>query len=172
MAQPRLRVALDANVLIAGTRLPRWPYEVLQAALAGYFDLVLPEQVIAEAKRHTTIPGQADALESFLADTRYEELPMPPTEAVLENVDLVRSRKDVPIAMALLDGEVDIFVTSDRDFTDPDATSQRFHDRVRVMLPAVFLRDVLGWGTEALEAIRNRNREDLLPATREQDSDD
>ena len=170
--QPRLRVALDANVLVAGTRLPRWPYEVMQAGIAGYFDLVLPEQVIAEARRHTDIPGQADALESFLANVRYEELPTPSLEAVLANVDLVRSRKDVPIAVALLNGEVNIFVTSDRDFTDQDATAQRFRDRVRVMLPAVFLRDVLGWRTEALEAIRNRNREDLLPATQERDSDD
>ena len=170
--QRRLRVALDANVLIAGTRLPRWPYEVMQAALAGYFDVVLPEQVIAEARRHAEIPGQADVLEFFLANARYEELPMPSVEEVRGNVDLVRSKKDVPIAVALLDGEVDIFVTSDKDFTDEDATAQRFRDRVRIMLPAVFLRDVMGWGTEALETIRNRTWEDLHSEAGEQDSDD
>ena len=169
--QPRLRVALDANVLVAGTRLPRWPYEVMQAGIGGYFDVVLPEQVVAEARRHTDIPGQADALESFLANVRYEELPTPSLEAVLANLDLVRSRKDVPIAVALLDGEVNIFVMSDKDFTDQNATAQRFRDRVRIMLPAVFLRDVLGWRTEALEAIRNRNREDLHPEAGEEDSD-
>jgi hypothetical protein len=102
---------------------------------------------------------------------RYEELPTPSLEAVLANLDLVRSRKDVPIAVALLDGEVNIFVTSDKDFTDQNATAQRFRDRVRIMLPAVFLRDVLGWRTEALEAIRNRNREDLHPEAGEEDSD-
>lgn len=52
-------------------------------------------------------------------------------------------------------------VTSDRDFTDPGATAERFRERVRVMLPAVFLREVLGWPSEALEAMRNRAWEDL-----------
>src|SRR3972149_4910803 len=149
MAQRRLRVALDANVLIAGIRLPRWPQEVMRAALAGYFDVALPEQVIAEARRHLETPAQAEVLNFFLASSGYEELPMPP-------VDLVRSEKDVPIALTLLASDVDIFVTNDRDFTDSDATAQRFRDRVRVMLPAVFLREVMGWRAEDLEAIRNR----------------
>jgi len=161
MAQRRLRVALDANVLVAGMRLPRWPYEVMQAALAGYFDLVLPEQVIVEARRHAETPAQADALEFFLTSSDYEELAMPPLDAVCQNTDIVRSEKDVPIARALLNGEADIFVTSDRDFTDPDATAQRLRDRVRIMLPAVFLRDVLGWEADALETIRNRTWRDI-----------
>ena len=86
---------------------------------------------------------------------------MPLLDAVRRDVDLVRSEKDVPIALALLAGEVDIFVTSDRDFIDSDATAQRFREQVRVMLPAVFLREVLGWKSDALEAIRNRTWQDL-----------
>ena len=65
------------------------------------------------------------------------------------------------IALALLDGDVDIFVSSDRDFTDPTATAERFRSRVRVLLPALFLREVLGWSSEGLEAIRNRSWGDL-----------
>jgi hypothetical protein len=42
------------------------------------------------------------------------------------------------------------------DVTEPPATADRFRKRVRVMLPAVFPRDVVGWSSEALEAIRNR----------------
>jgi hypothetical protein len=87
---------------------------------------------------------------------------MPPGKFVQENRDLVRSEKDVPIAMALLEGGVDIFVTNDRDFTDPDATAERFRQRVHVMLAAVFLRDVLGWAPEALESIRSRTWEDVV----------
>ncbi len=68
----------------------------------------------------------------------------------------MRSEKDVPIALALLEGGVDIFVTNDRDFTDVAATADRFRQRVNVMLAAIFLRHVLGWSPEALEAIRNR----------------
>jgi hypothetical protein len=86
---------------------------------------------------------------------------MPPADLVRQQSDLVRSEKDVPIALTLLAGDVDIFVTNNRDFTDPDATAQRFRDRVRVMLPAVFLREVLGWRAEDLEAIRNRTWQDI-----------
>jgi hypothetical protein len=86
---------------------------------------------------------------------------MPPADQVRQHQDLVRSASDVPIALALLAGDVDIFVSTDRDFTDPTATAERFRSRVRVMLPAVILRDVLGWSSEALEAIRNRTWEDL-----------
>lgn len=162
MAQPSLRVALDANVLIAGIRLPRWPHEVMRAALGDFFDLVLPAQVIVEAGRHLTTPAQTEALRFFLDSSHYEELAMPAVADVHRNLDLVRSEKDVPIALALLNGDVDIFVSSDRDFTEPNATAERFRAEVRVMLPAVFLRDVLGWSSEALETIRTRAWADLL----------
>ena len=171
MAQRRLRVTLDANVLIAGIRLPRWPHEVMRAALADYFDLVLPEQVIVEARRHLEAPAQADVLDSFLASSDYEELPMPPADLVRQQGDLVRSEKDVPIALTLLASDVDIFVTNDRDFTDPDATAQRLRDRVRVMLPAVFLREVMGWRAEDLEAIRNRTWRDIPVEEPSEESD-
>ncbi len=156
MARSRLRVGLDANVLIAGVRLPRWPHEAMRAALRGSFDLVLPEQIVIEAQRHLSHPSQLAVLQAFLTGSAFEAFAMPPSDRVRQNRDLVRSEKDVPIALALLDGGVDIFVSSDRDFTDPDATAKRFRQCVRVMLPAVFLRDVLGWSSEALEAIRNR----------------
>ena len=48
---------------------------------------------------------------------------MPPADLVRQHSDLVRSEKDVPIGLTLLAGDVDIFVTNDRDFTDPDATA-------------------------------------------------
>jgi hypothetical protein len=166
MVRHSLRVAIDANILIAGVRLPRWPYEVMQSALAGYFDLLLPTQVIEEAARHLPHPARAAALDAFLRASDYQELPMSPPERVRDNLSLVRSAKDVPIALALLDAEVDIFVTSDRDFTDPGATAEEFRTRVRVMLPAVFLRDVIGWSSDSLEAIRNRNWADLQSQTK------
>jgi predicted nucleic acid-binding protein len=165
MAQPRLRVALDANVLIAGIWSPRWPYEVMRSALQGLFDVVLPEQVVAEVRRHLTHPTQEAAFDSFLASSSYEELAMPPREDVAANLDLVRSEKDVPIALALLENHVDIFVTNDRDFTDPGAAAERFTLQVQTMLAAVFLRDVLGWSSEALEGIRNRDWDDVITDT-------
>jgi predicted nucleic acid-binding protein len=160
MAQPRLRVALDTNVLIAGIIWPRWPHEVLRAALARHFDLVLPEQVVEEARRHLSDQQQA-ALDYLLAESPADLVPMPSPEAVAEAPDLVRHEPDIPIALAVLAARVDLFVTSDRDFTDPGAVAERFSREVKVMLPAVFLRDVLGWSSEALEAIRTRSWDDL-----------
>ena len=90
---------------------------------------------------------------------------MPPRDDVAANLDLVRSENDVPIALALLESHVDIFVTNDRDFTDPGATAERFSRQVQTMLAAVFLRNVLGWSSEALEGIRNRNWDDVITDT-------
>ena len=162
MAEHRPRVGLDANVLIAGIRFPRWPYEVLRAAERRLFVLALPRQVVDEAHRHLN-REQRQTLERFLVTASCEELPMPDPQTVAQNLDLVRSDKDVPIALSLLVGKVDVFVTNDRDFTDPGAVADRFRERVRVMLPAVFLRDVLGWRPDELEAIRPRRWEDLSP---------
>lgn len=155
MAAGRLRVALDANVLIAGIRLPRWPHEVMRAAVRREFDLVLPEQIIEEALRHLS-REQQHVLEEFLAAANCETVPMPPADVVHQNTSLVRSEKDVPIALALLMSDVDVFVTNDRDFTDEGATAERFGAEVSVMLPALFLRRVAGWTSEELEAIRSR----------------
>jgi hypothetical protein len=96
MAIARLRVGLDANILIAGVRLPRWPYEVMRAAMGGLFDLVLPEQVVIEARRHLNHPAQLAALEAFLSGAAYEQLAMPPRERVWANRDLCAARRMFP----------------------------------------------------------------------------
>jgi len=160
MARTRLRVGLDANVLIAGIRLPRWPHEVMRAAVRRQYDLVLPEQVVEEAQRHLD-REQRDALDVFLSTSAAELAPMPPVSAVRANIDLVRSEKDVPIALALMAARVEVFVTNDRDFTDEGAVHRRFAASVDIMLPPVFLRDVAGWTSEEVEAIRNRGWEDM-----------
>ena len=49
----------------------------MRAATRGLFDLVLPEQVVVEARRHLPLPAQQAALDAFLVGSRYEELPMP-----------------------------------------------------------------------------------------------
>lgn len=59
MPNAKLRVSFDANVLIAGARLPRWPFEVMRSAFTGAFDLVLAEQVIIEARRHAVVADPA-----------------------------------------------------------------------------------------------------------------
>jgi predicted nucleic acid-binding protein len=64
----KLRVMVDANILIAGTGWPRFPYEVLKHAVQGDFILVLSPLVIEEARLHIKrlIPDMLERFEIFL----------------------------------------------------------------------------------------------------------
>lgn len=159
-----LRVAVDANILIAGFGWPRWPYAVLRHAEQGDFTLVLSPLVIAEARRRIQIhlPTALDDFELYLASVGYEEAPVPTQDEIAANLDLVRQAKDVPIALSVRYAHVDYFVTYDRDFTDPGPTTEKIRQAIPgIVLPPVFLRDVMGWSSEALEAIRRRGWEDM-----------
>ena len=159
-----IRVAIDANVLITGIVWPRWAYEVLQHALRGDFILVLSAIVMAEARNRivTTFPEFLAEFEFLLANLTYELAPVPTREDVAANTSLVRQLKDVPIALSIMGAAVDYFVTYDRDFTDPGETTRAVRNAIPgIILPPVFLRDVLGWSSADLEAIRRREWSDL-----------
>ena len=159
-----LRVALDANVLIAGTAYPRWPHEVLRHALKGDYILVLSPLVLREARRRITerFPSYAEEFEEFLNLVDYEDAPLPNREEVARNQDLVRQKENVPVALSIIAVEVDYFVTYDWDFIDEDGTTRRVCEAIPdILLPPVFLRDVMGWTSEELEEIIGRNWADL-----------
>lgn len=159
-----LRVAIDANVLIAGFGWPRWPYEVLRHAEEGDYRLVLSPIVIAEARRRIArhLPERSDVFELFLLSVGYELAPLPTVEEIAANQDLVRQPEDVPIALSIQAAQVDYFVTYDRDFTDSGPTTAKVRQAIPgIMLPPVFLREVMGWTSEQLEAIRHRSWSDL-----------
>lgn len=159
----QLRVMVDANILIAGTGWPRFPYEVLQHALQGDFILVLSELVIEEARRHIQrlIPDMLEQFDAFLLASGYEEVTAPSAEEVAAHADLIRDPKDIPIALAAISAQVDCLVTQDKDFTNENEGTAELHRRLNIMLPGTFLREHMGWTSEALEAIRNRTWRDL-----------
>ena len=161
--QADLRVIVDANVLFAGLVWPRWSYEVLRHAANGDFHMILVPQVIAEARKNIgrKFTGFMEPLEQFLTDTRYELVNSPSAVEVAANIDLCRHETDVPIAVAAIKAKVQCLVTNDRDLTVQDDTTFRFHRQVQVLLPAVFLRDWMGWTSEALERVRQRTWKDL-----------
>lgn len=159
-----MRVAVNANVLIAGTVWPRWPYEVLRHAERGDFTLVLSPIVIREAQRRIQqrFAEFAHEFEEFLALVGYEAAPVPTFEEVRVNLGLVRQENDVPVALSVGAAQVDHFVTYDKDFTEQgQATGELRRLIPSIMLPPVFLRDVMGWTSEELEAIRNRDWPEL-----------
>ena len=155
---------VDANVLITGIIWPRWQNAVLQHALTGDLALVLSPLVIDEARENIRVidPGQIARFDQFLSDCAFELVADPSREQVKQNLDLVRDEADVPIALAAMSGDVDYFVTYDRDFTDQNETTQKVREALPgIMLPPVFLRDVMGWTSEQLESIRYREWTDL-----------
>jgi predicted nucleic acid-binding protein len=157
------RVFVDANALVAGTTYPRFPYEVLQHAIKGDYKLVLSPRVIQEATQAVAVifPGHIQRLEQFLQDA-HAELALTPTDDEIEaNSHLIRDPKDVHVALAAINAEVDLLVTQDKDFTDRDESTQALHEKLNIMLPGTFLREHMGWTSKALEAIRSRNWEDM-----------
>lgn len=154
---PKLRVMVDANVLVAGIGWPRWPYAILQHALAGDFRLVLSLYVIEEARHHIMrlAPAAIPQFEAFLELSNDEAVETPAIEA--SHHDLVRDVKDLPVAVAAIQARVDCLVSSDRDLTESDELKKR----VNVVLPALFLRDYLHWTSQQLEVIRYRSWSDL-----------
>lgn len=147
---------LDTNVLIAGSVWPRWPYEVLLHAENGDYQLVLCQQIVDEAERRVKarFPDHLERFLRQLAESHFELIADPLEADIVANRGLLRDATDIPIVLAAINARVDCFVTSDKDFTDP--ANAELHARLKVMLPAVFLRDYMGWSSDALEAIRNR----------------
>ena len=158
-----LRVMVDANVLIAGSVWPRFPYAVLQHAVAGDFKLVLSSLVIAETHRRITLsfPDNVWRLTKILTLSNYEEVPNPSKGDVQAQAQLLRDATDIPIALAAIEAQVDFLVTQDRDFTDRDESTKELHRRLNIILPGTFLREYMSWTSEELEAIRKRNWSDL-----------
>ena len=132
-----VRVAVDTNVLLSGLIWPRWQYEMLQHALRGDVQLVLPEIVILEARRQIqrNFPESQEDFERFLALVDYELAPLPMPRRCRAAGWCVRL-EDIPVALSVIAGDVNYFVTYDRDFTDEHASTLR----VRIAIPGYACR--------------------------------
>jgi predicted nucleic acid-binding protein len=158
----KLRVLVDANVLFSSVIWPRWPYAVLQHAVAGDYQLVLSDRIIAEARRaiERTAPAALDRFASLLDASQYEAAASPTDEDIAANLHLSRDPKDIHVGLAGIRAEVDYLVSLDKDLTAEDAPVR---EHLQVLLPAVFLRDYMGWSSEKLEAIRHRTWQEMEP---------
>lgn len=161
--QGKLRVFADANILASGNVWPRWPYEVLQHGLKGDYQLVLNSSVIEEAHRTLSarFPKGIELFNAFLTTCNYESAAVPTTEAVRAHATLVRDITDVPVALAAIEAGVDCLVSEDKDLTVRDETTVELRRRVPIYLSGTFLREMMGWSTEQLEAVRGRKWTDF-----------
>ena len=69
--------------------------------------------------------------------------------------------KDIPVALAAIQAQVDYLVSTDRDFTDVDDTTMELRKHLTPIKVGTFLRDVMGWTSQSLSAIERRRWSDL-----------
>jgi putative PIN family toxin of toxin-antitoxin system len=165
MAAPlnKPRVFIDANILLAGNAFVRWPYEVLQHAVEGDFLLVLSPLVIEQARQHLQkrFPQHLARFERFLQTVDYELVTDPTIEEIEAHQNLVRDLSDVAVSLAAIKSKVDYLVSEDKDLTVQDETTVELRRYVKVFISGTFLREIMGWTSENLEAIRHRTWQDL-----------
>ena len=159
----KLRVLVDANTLFSGCAWARFPYEVLRHAVVGDYRLVLSPQIITEAREalQAIAPHEERRLDEILSASGYESVDTPTQEDIIAHRTLVpRDPKDVHVALAAIKAKVDVLVSLDKDLTTP---GEPVHQYLKVLLPAVFLREHMGWNSEALEGIRKRTWAEVKP---------
>lgn len=166
----KLRVFLDANILIRGVTLPRFPYEVLRHAAKGDFIPVFSPMVLDSARLYVRelFPDYQEALEVLLALLKHELVPDPSPEEVAAHANLMRDEKDIPVALAAIQANVDYLVSpalsraevTDRD-TDVDDTTAELRRHLKPIRVGSFLREIMGWTSEALSAIERQRWSDL-----------
>lgn len=144
---------MDSNVLLAGIGWRRFPHEVIKHAVQGDCQLVLSGIVIEEVREHTArlFPHKLADLDTYLESTNYERVADPSPEERDANRDIVRDLDDVAIVLAAINAKVDYLISQDKDITDP---AQPVHQRLKIILPGTFLREHMGWSSEALESVR------------------
>ena len=166
---PKLRVMVDANVLISGIVWPRWPREVLRHAVVGDFQLVLSETVIRQARKriNNRFPEFLDEFEQFVRIHEYELVSDPTKEEIDQNKNLVRDLTDIPVALAAINAKVDYLVSEDKDLSVKNETTEELRKHVTVLIAGTFLRDVMGWDSDELEKVRGRTWKDLKQSEKE-----
>ncbi len=57
-------------------------------------------------------------------------MPNPHKEEISQHKDLVRDKKDIPIALAVINAKVDYLVNNDKDLTDRDQSTEELRKYV------------------------------------------
>jgi len=157
------RVFLDSNVVISGLVFPRWPYEIIKYGEAQEIKIVLCSLIIKEvqARIAVTFPSYLDRFHRFISASSYEITAIPSKNKLKKYSDLVRDKKDIPIALSAIKAKVDYLVSNDKDFTAQDQTTKQLRKYIQPLQPGTFLKEVMGWTSEELESIRHRTWRDL-----------
>lgn len=157
------RVFLDTNVFFAGLTYPRWPYEILRYGETEEIEIILCPLVICEIEKNIAkkFPSFFEEVKLFINTGNFKKVANPSKKEIEKHHDLVRDKKDIPIALAAIKAKVDFLVSSDKDLTARDHTTEKLRKYIKPILPGTFLKEVMKWTSEELEAIRYRKWKDL-----------
>jgi putative PIN family toxin of toxin-antitoxin system len=128
-----IRAVLDTNTIVSGVGWGGPPGAVLDAALAGHFEIVSSPALLDELRRVLNYPklqaviGDAGRLIELLA---LAAIVVTPTETV----ELARDPDDDRLIEAALAARADVIVTGDQDLL----TLGRV-DQIRILTPREFL---------------------------------
>lgn len=131
------RAVLDTNTWVSGLGWGGPPGDVVEAALAGRFEMVISPELLAELRRVLTYPklaetfGDVDELVELIALASHVVRPT-------LTLDLVRDPDDNRVLEAAITGSADVVVTGDADLLDLKVVQG-----VRILTPADFI-DELG----------------------------
>lgn len=130
------RAVLDTNTWVSGLGWGGPPGDVVEAALAGRFEVVTSHALLAELRRVLTYPklaemfGDVDEVVELIALASHV---VRPTLAL----DLVRDPDDNRVLEAAITGSADVIVTGDADLLDLQVV-----EGVRILTPADFAAEL------------------------------
>ena len=113
-----MRVMLDTNVLISAFVLKSKVVNQVVEKILLEHRLVLSTFVINELQRVVAkrFSGKTKELDDFLAVLPYECVHTP--EVIVDDLFEIRDHMDYPVLYSAIIGDVDVFITGDKDFAE------------------------------------------------------
>lgn len=137
------RAVLDTNTIVSGIGWGGPPGAVLDAALAGHFEIVTSPALLDELRRVLSYPklqaviGDGDELIELIELLALAAIVVTPTEAV----EIIRDPDDNRLIEAAQAGQADIIVTGDQDLL-----TLMHIEQISILTPREFL-ETLNTGT-------------------------
>lgn len=123
----RLRVLIDTNVLFSGLFWRGAPYLILSLLEEGRIKLLLPEQVILEAREviQKIKPEEKQLLDIFLKrfSRKIKRVRKPSKQEIVKAEKMLRDSDDAPILATAFISKPDFFVSGDEDLLTAEVRS-------------------------------------------------
>lgn len=129
-------VLIDTNILLSGLIWNGNEARLLEMAVSGDIQILVPEIVLREAKRvlEDKFPDNLELLDQAAVLLKWQILPPPAAEIVEKALQSLRDAADAEILASIVESQPDYAVTGDKDLLTPEAQS---------LFPTSRCRDVL-----------------------------